>query len=261
VSTRARPRPPVASRPGGSAPPARARGAPTGAGQRRRRRLLVTGIALAVLLAVAYGVAASPLLAVDRVQIRGLDRLTASDIENAGGVHDGDAMVWIDTSGAVQGIEALPYVREASLTREWPHTVRITVRERTPSAWVDAASGKALVDGTGRVLELVDAAPAHMPQLLGAKLVPPPGGTVDAVGAARVAGALHGLAALGTASVAATDHGVVLKLASGPEIRMGEPSRIAVKLRAGFAVLAACDGKAVEYVDVSVPTNPVAGGC
>jgi hypothetical protein len=76
-----------------------------------------------------------------------------------------------------------------------------------------------------------------------------------------VAGALHGIAAAGTTSVATTDHGVVMKLASGPEIRMGDATRIGVKIRAGLAVLAACDGKPVEYVDVSVPTNPVAGGC
>jgi hypothetical protein len=100
-----------------------------------------------------------------------------------------------------------------------------------------------------------------MPQLLGAKLVPAPGGSIDAVGAARVAGSLTGLAAVGTASVESTDHGIVLHLLSGPEVRLGEASEIGVKLRAGFAVIGACEGKTVEYVDVSVPTNPVAGGC
>src|SRR5690348_12468437 len=98
----------------------------------RRRRVLVVGIVLTALLAAAYGVSASPLLAVDHVRVRGLDHLTVADIETAGGVHPGDAMVWIDTTGAVQGIEALPYVLDASLQRDWPHTVRITVHERTP---------------------------------------------------------------------------------------------------------------------------------
>ncbi len=214
---------------------------------------------LGVLLAVAWGVSVSPLLAVDQVRVRGLQHLTAADIRTAGGVHPGDAMAWIDMSGAVQGIEALPYVRDASLRREWPHTVRITVHERTPSAWVDGPSGKALVDHTGRVLGTVGSPPVGMPQLLGAKVVPPPGGTIDTTGAARVAGALPGIAAAGTTSVETTDHGVVMKLASGPEIRMGEATRIGVKIRAALAVLAASDGVPVNYVDVSVPTNPVAG--
>ena len=259
MSTRARPRAPVSSRSGSAAPPARAAGHAGKVATRRRRRLFVTGVVLAVLLAAAYGVAASPLLAVDHVRIRGLDRLTSADIENAGGVHPGDAMVWIDTGAAVQGIEALPYVRDASLTREWPRTVRITVHERTPAAWVDGPGAKALVDGTGRVLELVYAVPPGMPQLLGVKLVPAPGGTVDAVGAARVAGTLHGVAAAETTSIEATDHGVVMKLASGPEIRLGAPTHIGVKLRAALAVLGASADVPVAYVDVSVPTNPVAG--
>jgi hypothetical protein len=89
--------------------------------------------------------------------------------------------------------------------------------------------------------------------------VPPPGGRVDAVGAAEVAGSLHGIAAAGTKSVETTDHGVVLHLLSGPEIRMGEPNRIGVKVRAALAVLAASAGVPVTYVDVSVPTNPVRG--
>jgi hypothetical protein len=133
------------------------------------------------------------------------------------------------------------------------------VHERTPAAWVEAPGGKALVDGTGRVLELAEASPPGVPQLIGAKVVPAPGGTVDAIGAARVAGALHGLVAAGTASVDATPDGVVLHLTSGPEVRMGEPTQVAVKLRAATAVLAALDGQPVGYVDVSVPTNPVTG--
>jgi hypothetical protein len=61
------------------------------------------------------------------------------------------------------------------------------------------------------------------------------------------------------ASVEATDHGIVLHLAAGPEIRMGEAPQIAAKIRAGLAVLDASKDQPVTYVDVSGPTNPVAG--
>jgi cell division protein FtsQ len=229
------------------------------ANPQRRRRLFVVVLALAVLLTAAWGVSKSPLLAVDHVRVRGVQHLTAPEIEDAARVHTGDAMVWIDTGNAVAGIEALPYVASATLTREWPHTVRIVVRERRPAAWVAGPSSKALVDGTGRVLETVDQPPSGMPELLGAHVVPPPGGRVDALDAAKVAGALHGIAAAGTKSVETTDHGVVLHLLSGVEIRMGEPNDIDVKVRAALAVLGASAGAPVSYVDVSVPTNPVRG--
>jgi cell division protein FtsQ len=60
-------------------------------------------------------------------------------------------------------------------------------------------------------------------------------------------------------SVTTTDTGVTIQLADGPEIRMGDANRVAVKLRAALAVIAASEGTDVHYVDVSVPTNPVAG--
>jgi cell division protein FtsQ len=210
-------------------------------------------------LTIAWAVSVSPLLDIDHVRVSGVQHLTADEIQTAAGVHAGDAMAWLDTGGAVSGIEALPYVATATVTREWPDTVRIAVRERQPAAWVEGPGGNALVDGTGRVLEVVEQPPTGMPQLLGAHVVPPPGGRVDALDAAKVAGALHGIAAAGTKSVESTDHGVVLHLLAGPEIRMGEPTRIAVKVRAALAVLAASAGVPVTYVDVSVPTNPVRG--
>jgi cell division septal protein FtsQ len=145
------------------------------------------------------------------------------------------------------------------VAREWPDTVRITVHERRPAAWVDGPGGKALVDGTGRVLELVLVPPAGVPQLLGIKVVPPVGATITPVEGARVAAGVTGAAAGGTSSVEVTDHGVVLHLVAGPEIRMGDANRIAVKLRAALAVLGASGDTVVNYVDVSVPTNPVAG--
>jgi cell division protein FtsQ len=254
VSARAQAAPPARS---GTAGTRSARS--TQASARRRRRLLVLGIAVAVLLAIAYGVSRSPLLAVDTLAVKGTTHLTTEQVLDAAGVHEGDAMVWIDTGTALSGIEALPYVRDASLQREWPDTVRITVEERVPAAWIGGAGGAALVDRSGRVLETVEAAPPGMPQLVGAKQVPPPGGTIDAVGAARVAGALTGLTAVVTTSVDVTDAGIVLHLATGPEIRMGDATRPGVKIRAALAVLDAPQDAPPTYVDVSVPTNPVAG--
>jgi hypothetical protein len=52
---------------------------------------------------------------------------------------------------------------------------------------------------------------------------------------------------------------VNLELASGVEFRLGRPTVVMTKVRAGVAVLGALDGDAVSYVDVSVPSNPVAG--
>jgi cell division protein FtsQ len=257
VSTRAQARP---TRVPDRTDPRRTRraGASRHPDRRRFRVLLIVGV-VALLVAAAWGVSVSPLLDVDHVHVRGLDHLTTAEIESAADIHPGDAMAWLDPDRAVNDLEALPYVGRATVSREWPDTVRITVRERRPAAWVEGPGGKTLVDGSGRVLETVDAPPAGLPQLLGTKVVPPVGGTVAPVDGARVAGGLTGFAAGGTASVEVTDHGVLLHLVAGPEIRMGGPTQIAVKVRAALAVLGASSDVAVQYVDVSVPTNPVAG--
>lgn len=255
MSSGARARPASSTPPGGPPPRRRNRPAVTSRG---RRRLLVVGVAVAAVLGLAWAVSVSPLVDVDHLKVRGLHHLSAAQVEAAGGVHPGDAMLWVDTGRAVRAIDALPYVRAVQVHREWPDTVEISVAERTPVAWVAGASGAALVDRTGRVLETVGQA-VGLPQLLGASTVASPGARIDALGAARVAGALSGIARAGTASVEETDHGIVLHLAAGPDVRMGPATQIGVKLRAALAVLAASNGTPVAYVDVSVPTNPVAG--
>ena len=51
----------------------------------------------------------------------------------------------------------------------------------------------------------------------------------------------------------------MVKLVSGPEVRLGQPNRVRTKLRAAGAVLEALQADPPAYVDVSVPTNPVSG--
>jgi len=61
------------------------------------------------------------------------------------------------------------------------------------------------------------------------------------------------------AQVSVTDRGAVVKLVSGPEVRLGPPTQLRAKLRAAGAVLDSLKDALPAYVDVSVPTNPVSG--
>jgi cell division protein FtsQ len=225
---------------------------------RRRLRWVVAVLGLAALVAVAWGVSVSPLLDVDHVVVVGTHHATAAEIESAAGIHRGDALAWIDTGRAVDGVDALPYVRSARIERRWPDAVRIAVVERVAVAWVEGGGRRAVVDGSGRVLELVTDPPAGLPRLASTTAVPPVGGWIRGVAAARVAAGLGALAG-GAQSITSTAAGVNLQLVNGPELRLGDPDRVAVKVRAATAVLGAMQGQVVHYVDVSVPTNPVAG--
>ena len=222
------------------------------------RWLVAVGVVAALAL-VAYGVSISPYLDVDTVTVRGAPRTEVAQLEQAAGVGEGDALLWLNTDDAVAGLEAVPYVRSAKVVKEWPDTVRITVTERSPAAWAEGPTGKVVVDGTGRVLEVVDAPPAGLPQLLGLTAVPAAGGTVAPAGPARAAGVLNPIAAGGTKSVTAADGNLTMQLANGTEVRLGEPTQLRAKVAAAVAVLGAIGDQPVQYVDVSVPTNPVAG--
>jgi cell division protein FtsQ len=263
VSTGTRPAPPPRRGTGApavveAASPARGTSRAT-AGSRRRFRVLIAVAVVAVLALVAYGASISPFLDVDKIVVHGAQHTDVTQLEHAAGIAKGDPLFWASTGDAVRGLEAVPYVRQARVTKEWPDTVRITITERTPVAWVDGPAGHAMVDGTGRVLAVVAQPPAGFPKLLGVHAVPGPGGVIVPAGPARAAGALPPLAAAGTTSVTATDGGLTMQLAAGAEVRLGDTTQLRAKVRAAVAVLGAMGDQPVHYIDVSVPTNPVAG--
>jgi cell division protein FtsQ len=228
-------------------------------GKRRRRVLLVVMI-VATLGAIAWGVTQSPFLDVDHLTVKGNEHTTADEVLTAAGVRTGDPMVWVDPGQAATKIEALPWVRAATVRREWPSTVRISVRERQAVAWVDAGGGSAvLIDPTGRVLSIEPSPPVGLPQLLDVTGPATVGAILTPVEGARVAAALGGIAASTIRTIGIAGGRVTLRTVGDQEIRMGRAHQIAEKLRAAFAVLGAPEAAGKAYVDVSAPSNPVAG--
>jgi cell division protein FtsQ len=229
---------------------------------RRRLRVLIAVVSVVVALALAWGVTVSPLLAVEEIDVTGNAHVTPAEVVAAAHVREGDSMVWLDPSQVEARLEASPWIRTAKVSRDWPRTLAIAVTERAPAAWVqvDGAEGVLLVDGTGRVLTRTDAPPAGLPQLVDLRQAEEPGGSIVPPQGAAVAAAYGGFAAA-VAAISVTDGGAVVKLVSGAEVRLGAPTRVRTKLRAAGAVLDAMQlqGQVPEYVDVSVPTNPVAG--
>jgi cell division protein FtsQ len=226
---------------------------------RRRLRILLVGVALTLVGTIAWVVLASPLLDVHRIVVRGAGHTSRSQVVAAAQVEQGDAMVWVDAGAAADRVDALPWIRHARVERDWPGTVRITVTERTAVGYVVSPVGPMLVDGTGRVLERAASTPADLPELRDVKRVPPIGATITPVVGAHVADALVGYARSGTRTVDVGPGGVSLALVSGVEVRLGRPTAVMTKVRAAVAVLGALDGETVNYVDVTVPSNPVAG--
>jgi cell division protein FtsQ len=88
-------------------------------------------------LALAYGaylgsdgVAQARLLKVERVVIRGTERLSDGDVLAVLSGLRGESLVWTDLNRWRQRLLASPWVRDAALRRSFPSTVEIVVWER-----------------------------------------------------------------------------------------------------------------------------------
>jgi cell division protein FtsQ len=227
---------------------------------RRRLRVLVTVVVLAILGAAAWLVTHSSLLDVDRVRVTATQHVTAAEVRRASGVHLGEPLLFLDLGAVERRIERLPWVDQARADRRLSGEVHLRVTERAPAAWARRAPDVvALVDARGRVLADAPEAPGELPELSGLAKIPSPGREITPRAAAQVLGKLPDDLRGRVAQVGATGQGVVLALRDGPEVRLGRPDHVADKARAALAVLGTITGAPPAYVDVRVPTAPVTG--
>lgn len=235
---------------------------------RRRLRRLQAVLGLAGLGAAVWGLALSPLADVDRVQVHGAMRTGARVVEDATGIHRGEAMVTLDLGEAADAVEALPWVATAKLSRHWPGRVVVTVDERPAVAVVAARNGsRVVVDRTGRQLASVeDGAFPELTLIVGLGPEPDPGATLggEAHDALELASLLpRALPDLPT-RLAVVDGELELRLLqrTGVEtlVRFGEADRLADKVVALAALVDAGVLREVPaplVVDVRAPDAPV----
>ena len=128
----------------------------------RRRRWRRVGLALALALPLAlmgWLVLVSPVLGVSTVTVTGQARLSAPEVVTAAALADGTPLARVDTLAVARRLERLSPVASATVTRSWPHTVRIHVVERVPVVAVSRAGGVALLDPAGVQVAVARVAP------------------------------------------------------------------------------------------------------
>ncbi len=86
---------------------------------------------------------------VERVTIVGRDQTRESDIAAALGPVHGMSLLSFDPHRARADIEALGWVRSASVSRLWPNHVNVSIRERTPAAVWQLRGELRLIDNEG----------------------------------------------------------------------------------------------------------------
>lgn len=218
-----------------------------------RLRWALAGVGTAaVAAALVWVIWFSTWLAVDHVEVRGQQSLTAHRIRTEASVAKGTPLARVDTGAVESRVEQVRRVEKATVQRAWPQTLSIEVTERTAVAVVDDDGGTLrALDRHGVVFKHLKKAPKHLPEV-----------TVTAHGASRT-DALQEVAAVVTSLdpaiarkvehvEAASMDAIVLELRDGDEVNWGTADESRQKAR----VLKQLLKIPAETYDVTAPERP-----
>ncbi len=214
----------------------------------RRLRRLGQGLLLLVPLAVAgWVLLASSWLAVDRVVLTGLGRLSETQVRAAVDVSRGTPLARVDTAEVAEAVRELPAVASVEVERSWPGTLRVAVRERVVAAGVERDGAVVLVDadGVGFARE-----PRLPPGLLRLEVADARPGDPTTRAALTVSEALPDELRRRVVAVAADEPDrIVLRLDGEQQVVWGAPGETATKAAAALALLRTPG----DVIDVSTP--------
>jgi len=220
----------------------------------RGTHLLVLVSAVATVAVVVWGILFSPLLALsaDKVSVTGADDDLSGQVTQAVRPFVGTPLPRLDTGAVVASVEAVPLVRGAEVSRQWPDGLSVVVRTRVAVLAEKDGDGVALVDDQGVAVSHRADVPDGMP------LVALPAEGDDRVRAAGAAATTW--AALPedlrpeVEEVRADGHMVTLALSGGRTVRWGTDEDGDLKAKVLALLL---DQRPASVYDVSDPTRPV----
>ncbi len=190
---------------------------------------------------------------VRRITAKGFDNADEAEILTALGPVIGSSILQFDPFAARARVEELGWVRTAAVSRLWPDTVHISVREREAAAVWQLAGAMHLIDEDGAVIREVDAYEySNLPLIVGA------GAPASAAGMLR---ALRGEAVLwgrAAALIRVGDRRWNVRLKSGADIKFPETDyeaavRDLATLQNAYGVL----DLSLDYIDLRDPDRLV----
>ncbi len=235
-------------------------------------RLLPSGRSLAVGFAMVLGAAGlyalarvTPMFALSRIEVEGAPPAVAVRVRTALQPLDGTSLLALKGGEVERRLAALTVVASATYDRDFPHTLRVVVHPEHPVAVVRHGADAWVVAASGRVITATQAhASRSLPRVWITSGSPHLGATLGDRFGLR---AIRALALARNADlqgririVRAADHELTFLLACGLEVRLGDLTAIRLKLAVASRILPRLlAAGAYAYLDVSVPTRPVAG--
>jgi cell division protein FtsQ len=213
------------------------------------RRLALALLLVGLVAGAVWVVFFSSYVTAREVDVVGTRTIPDARIERAANVPVGSPLARVDLNAIVKRVQPVDAVRYVKVARGWPHTVRITITERTPIAVIDQGAGLKALDSEGVPFGGYKTRPRHLPLV---RTDPGTPGEALAEGAKVVAALPPKIAGrVDAVDVASVDE-IKLVLRSGRKVVWGSAEDSDQKA----GVLAVLLKQPGTQIDVTVPGRP-----
>ncbi|AZA13946.1 cell division protein FtsQ/DivIB [Corynebacterium choanae] len=125
------------------------------------KRRIIIGVTAVFGIAVLAGAFLwlVPIFTVDNYRVEGAEHTSDDEVIAAAGIPLGTNLLRANLPESSAAVATLPWVKQATVARDFPHTVAIDVVERNAVFAADFADGTHLIDGDGEPFVIADAPP------------------------------------------------------------------------------------------------------
>ena len=120
--------------------------------QKIRRRKIVTGVIVVILLAIIC--LFTPVFSVSEVSVSGTEVLDPDAVIKASGIKAGDNFLFVNTAKSEKAINALGYVDKVEVKRKFFTRIEIEVTEAIVAAYITFSGNYVGIDAEGKVISI-----------------------------------------------------------------------------------------------------------
>jgi cell division protein FtsQ len=225
----------------------------------RRRRAIAIILLAPVVIGLLFWVATyTPLFRARHIKVEGNAALSAAQVRTLAGVNDATNVFHMQEAPIETALEDSPWIADAVVRAELPHTIVLVVTERRPVGVIAAMGDTSILASDGTLLPVSLSAAAGLPTIHAGLGAPSP--EQQAAAAAQLSALAPVVARQVTDVLVGQDGAVTLTLNSGTTVSIGDAVAQREKAEALRGVLrwAASKGVALTSIDVSAPGAPSA---
>ena len=214
--------------------------------RKRRSRLPWMFWLLGILLVIVWwALYQSRLFLIEDLKVVGTHRLDQAKVSKMANVQIGEPLISVNPGRISAKLGAIPQIKFARVERGWPHSVLITVTERSPVAVSKSKNGFNLIDDEGMLAGRTNRKPKNM------RLVEAKPNTAAMKSAVQIAVAIPKKWKVATIS-AANSNSVIVHLTHGQSIAFGSGEQASLKIKVAGSLII----NNYRHINVSAPLNP-----